>query len=83
MLHLMESLTYETDPATTTKVGELATTWWKSITETPANQLESKKGEIMQVHNAVKYLVRFKMLPESFPLNEGIRKLIKDNSWDK
>jgi len=83
MLHLMESLTYEADAATTTKVGELASTWWKSITETPASQLEARKGEIMQVHNAVKYLVRFKMLPESFPLNEGIRKLIKDNSWDK
>ena len=83
LLAFMDSLTYEADAATETKVGELAAAWWSGIKDLKGEGLEAKRGEIMQVHNAVQYLVRFKRLPESFPLNAGIRGLISANGWDK
>jgi hypothetical protein len=45
--------------------------------------MESKKGEIMHVFGPVKYMVRWKFLPETFPAKVEIEKIIKDNGWDK
>lgn len=83
LLHLMESLTYDADPATITKVTDLATTWHASFKDLAPDKLADKKGEVLQVNNAVQYLVRFKALPDSFLLNAPLKKLISDLGWDK
>jgi hypothetical protein len=83
LLHLMESLTYEADPATITKVTDLATAWHASFKDLAPDKLADKKGDVLQVNKAVQYLVRFKMLPDSFPLNAPLKKLIKDLAWDE
>jgi hypothetical protein len=83
LLHLMESLTYDADPATITKVTDLATAWHASFKDLAPDKLADKKGEVLQVNKAVQYLVRFKMLPDSFLLNAPLKKLISDLGWDK
>ncbi len=83
LLHFMESLTYDADPATITKVTELATAWQASFKDLSPDKLLDKKGEVLQVNKALQYLVRFKMLPDSFPLNAPLKKLIKDLAWDE
>ena len=83
LLHLMESLTYEADPATITKVTDLATAWHASFKDLAPDKLADKKGDVLQVNKAVQYLVRFKMLPDSFVLNAPLKKLITDLGWDK
>lgn len=83
LLHFMESLTYDADPATITKVTDLATAWHASFKDLAPDKLADKKGEVLQVNKAVQYLVRFKMLPDSFPLNAPLKKLISDLAWDK
>jgi predicted RNA-binding protein Jag len=83
LLHFMESLTYDAAPATITKVTELATAWQASFKDLSPDKLADKKGEVLQVNKALQYLVRFKMLPDSFPLNAPLKKLIKDLAWDE
>lgn len=83
LLHFMESLTYDADPATITKVTDLATAWHASFKDLAPDKLADKKGEVLQVNKAVQYLVRFKMLPDSFLLNAPLKKLITDLGWDK
>jgi hypothetical protein len=83
LLHFMESLTYDADPATITKVTDLATAWHASFKDLAPDKLADKKGDVLQVNKAVQYLVRFKMLPDSFVLNAPLKKLISDLGWDK
>jgi hypothetical protein len=83
MLGLMESLCYEKDAATAKEVEDMSAAWLDSIKKTPAASMEGKKGEVMHVYAPVKYMVRWKFLPESFPAKAEIEKMIKDNGWDK
>jgi hypothetical protein len=83
LLGLMESLCYEKDEATQKEVEAMSATWLEGIKKTAPADIESKKGEIMHVFGPVKYMVRWKFLPETFPAKVEIEKIIKDNGWDK
>ena len=79
----MESLCYDQDPATLTEVQAGITAWIAAVQQTPAAQMEAKKGEIIQMRDAVKYLTKFKFLPEGFMALPEIAKIIKDNGWEE
>ena len=80
---LMESLCYEQDAATTKEVEGMTMTWLDEVKKTPAAGMEAKKGEVMQMNNAVSYLTQWKFLSAGFGAKGEIAKLIKDNAWDK
>jgi hypothetical protein len=83
LLRQMESLCYEIDPATNKEVDAGIAAWVAEIKKVPANGMEAKKGEIMQMREAVNYLVHFKFLPESLPAKAEIEKIVVDNGWKK
>ena len=42
-----------------------------------------RKGDVLQVNNAVKYLVKHERMPPDHPVIEELKALIKANGWDK
>lgn len=83
LLGLLESLTYEADPAALSTAKEMATADADAISKIPADQLESHKGQILQLHNALQYLTKFNDLPADFPPTVTVAKIVKDNKLDK
>ena len=83
LLGLMESLCYEQDAATLKEVEELTSAWLAAMKQTPAAGMDAKKGEVMQMKNALDYVVRFKFMPAGAAAKAEVDKIIKDNGWDK
>lgn len=83
MLGLMESLCYQQDASALEESTKLASAYVSSIKDVPADKLESKKGEVMQVHNALQYMKKFKLLPENFAATADIAAIVKEREWDK
>jgi len=83
LLGLMESLCYEKDAATLKEVEGATMTWVEDVKKTPAANMESKKGEVMQMNNAVRYLTKWKFFSEGFAAKAEIEQIIKANGWDK
>lgn len=79
----MESLCYEQDPATLSLVQAGITAWISAVQKTPAGEMEAKKGEILQMRDAVRYLMNFKFLPVEFTALPEIEKIIQLNGWKK
>ena len=79
----MESLCYEQDPATQSLVQAGITAWISAVQKTPAGEMEAKKGEILQMRDAVRYLMNFKFLPAEFTALPEIEKIIQLNGWKK
>ena len=79
----MESLCYEQDAATVKEVEGSVMTWIADVKKTPADGMEAKKGDIMQMKNAVGYLTEFKFLSAGFAAKSELEKIIRDNGWDK
>ena len=56
--------------------------WLTAVKQTPAGQMEAKKGEILQMRDAIKYMTQFKFLPADLTALPEIAKITKDNGWD-
>jgi hypothetical protein len=82
LLRQMESLCYAPDAATSTAVETGLKAWIASIKQTPANGMEARKGEIMQMYSALKYLTRFKFLPADYFAKPEVETLIKSAGWE-
>lgn len=83
MYRLLESLSYAKDEATAKTVDEMITAAVKAIKETPADKLDSKKGETKQLDSSLDWMIKFKYLPADYAAKADTSKLIKDNGWDK
>jgi hypothetical protein len=83
MLGLMESLCYQQDAAALDESTKLASEYIASIKAVPADKIESKKGEVLQVHNALQYMKKFKLLPDNFAATADIAAIVKEHEWDK
>jgi len=79
----MESLCYEQDPATLKEVETGIAAWITEIKKTPAGDMEAKKGDILKMRDTVRYLMRFKFLPDASSALPEIEKIIQDNGWKK
>ena len=79
----MESLCYAPDAATGKEVADALAAWITTVQQTPAGGMEAKKGEIMQMREAVDYMMRFKFLPDGFMAKPEIDKIIDANGWKK
>lgn len=82
LLGVLESLTYELQPAAVAESDQLTAAFLASVEATPAEALEGKKGEIQQVRGALDYLTKFKIIPAAPPALPALQKIIKDHSWD-
>lgn len=83
MFRLMESLVYEKDAATYTKVEEMCGKYAASIKALPADQLASKKDEVKAARDAFNFLEKFKIVPPDFAPKTAVEQIIKDQGWDK
>ena len=83
MLRLMESLCYEKQVAVERDTAELGNRFVQELKATPADKMEGRKGDVMQVHNAVKYLVKFGRMPKDAPLASELAGIIKAQGWEK
>ena len=83
LLRLMESLTYEADPATLKQVEQMATQYVTSLKALPADQLAGKRDEARNLRDALNYLVRWKAVPADFAPKAALDQLFKDQNWDK
>lgn len=79
MLRLMESLVYAEDAAAAAEAEELGNTWYEAVVASP----EGKKGEVMQVNNALKYMVKHGRLSGDHEAVGAVAQLIIDQGWDK
>jgi hypothetical protein len=77
----MESLCYAPDDATSKEVQDGITAWIATVPPAPAAAMEARKGEILQMRDAVNYLMRFKFLPDGFTAKPAIDKIVQDNGW--
>ncbi|MEZ5301357.1 MAG: DUF1080 domain-containing protein [Verrucomicrobiales bacterium] len=83
MLRLMESLCYEVDPAALEQSTKMLDEFLAGVKATPKDKAEGRKGEVMQVRNAVDYLMKHKRLPGDFAAKGAINEIVKENGWDK
>jgi hypothetical protein len=83
LLCLAESLVYENDSDTASRVGQLAGQWWEDIQQLPPDKLAAKKDEIKHVRDVAKYLVRAKVVPADADEITTINDFVKEHNWDK
>lgn len=83
MLRLLESLCYADDgDARHTGVlmlGAFAT----DAKNTPEAKIESKKDNILNVTKALRYLTKFKILPEDIAAKKDLEGIVKAREWEK
>lgn len=83
MLRLLESLVYEKDEAAFQKAEQMAAQYVESLKKLPADKLASKKDEAKDMNGKFRYLVKWKIVPDTFAPKVALEQLIKDQGWDK
>jgi hypothetical protein len=83
LLGLLESLSYEADADTLSTAQKMAAADVDEASKIPADKIESKKGSILQLHNALQYLIKFNDLPADFAPAVELKKVVKDHQLDK
>lgn len=83
MLHLLESLCYEQDEATMKEGIGMADAFAESTKAVPPDQLDSRKGEIMQVNSALQYLIKFKIIPDDATAAKELKAIVAAREWEK
>ena len=79
LLRLMESLYYQENAEAHAEAEKLGAQFVNEVSEKP----EGRKGDVMQLNNAVKFLVKHKLMPSDHPGIDAIKGLIEDNGWNK
>ena len=75
----MESLYYQNDAGAYAEAEGLGEQFVNEVAEKP----EGRKGDVMQLNNAVKYLVKHNIMPSDHPGIGAIKDLIEENGWNK
>jgi hypothetical protein len=83
MLRLAESLMYQKDTHVAEHVASWAKAYVSEIKGLSGNKLEARKDEVRQVRNALDYLARHKILPETAGPAAELQGVIKAQKWDK
>lgn len=82
MYRLLESLCYAADASARAEGEKLAAGFAQTVQATPAEKLESKKGEVLQFQKAMNYLTKFKLLPADLAPKKQMDALVKQQGWD-
>lgn len=82
MMRQLESLCYEVEAATLKNCESMASGFIKSVADLPADKAESKKGDVLQLRSALKYLAQFKIVEAGFAPLGAVEKLVAEKNWD-
>lgn len=82
MLRLFESLCYEDNAEAREFATAAVNDFAKGVKDVPADKLESKKGDIMQVTKALRYLTQWQFLPADFAAKKDLEAIIKTQDWE-
>lgn len=83
MLRLFESICYAADEEALADATASLSAFVSSVKAGPAGQIASQKGEILQVTKALRYLTKFKFLPEDIAAKKDLEAIIRANDWEK
>jgi hypothetical protein len=83
MLRLAESLEYENDEATSSRVQQMAAQYVTNLGQLPADQIGAKKDEARRVRDAFVFLAKFKVFPGDWEPKVKLQQIIKEQNWDK
>ena len=83
MLRLGESLVYEKESATQAQFEQMAERYASALTSVSGGALEPRKGEILQVLAAFKYLARLNLVSSSFAPLATLSQIEKSQGWDQ
>lgn len=82
MLRLFESLCYEPNKDANHTATLMLGAFVTDMKNTAADKIESKKGEILQVTKALRYLAQFKFIPDDLKAKADLEAIIKANDWE-
>jgi hypothetical protein len=82
-LRYLESLCYVADSGAVTAATTWINGWLAECKSLPVNAIEERKGDIMQVNNAVSYLMKNSFLPATYAARAELETIIKARGWDK
>ena len=82
-LRLLESLCYEVNDAALKEATSLTDKFVTEVKALATDKLDSKKGEVTQFADALRYLIKCKALPENIAAAGELQSLIKAQGWDK
>lgn len=83
MLLLLESLCYEQEATARTDAMAMLAGFATDMKAVPADQLEGKKADIMQVRQALEYLTKHQIVPGDIAARGELEGIIKAQGWDK
>jgi len=82
MLRLFESIYYAENEDARNSATAMLGDFVADMKAVPADKIESKKGEILQVVKALRYLSKFKFVPEDIEAKKDLEAIIKVNDWE-
>jgi hypothetical protein len=83
LLRLAESLVYENDAATAARVEQLAADYAAGLKPLPAAALDAKKDEAAGVLRALRYLVKFNLVPSPYAPLAALAQIEHAQGWDQ
>ncbi len=83
MLRLLESLCYADDQDARGTATSMVDGFVNEAKGTPDAKIESKKGDILNVTKALRYMTKFKILPEDIAAKKELEGIVKAREWEK
>ena len=83
MLRQLESLCYADDEAARGSALGMLEGFVNEAKATPETKIESKKGDILNVTKALRYLTKFQILPEDIAAKKDLEGIVKAREWEK
>ena len=83
LLRLAESLVYEVEPAAAKRVETLAAEYVAELRGAASAQLEARKGEILGVLRAFRYLSKNGLLPKGYAPQAELERIERAQGWEE
>ncbi len=82
MLRLFESICYAENADAKNNATRMLTDFVTEVHATQGDKIESRKGDILHVAKALRYLTKFKFLPEDLEAKKTLEAVIKAQDWE-
>lgn len=83
MLRLLESLCYQENKEAEKAGLAMVDAFASEVKAVPADKLESRKGDILQVAKALRYLRQNKLIPETLEAKKTLETIIESQGWEE
>lgn len=83
MLRLLESLCYAEDTEARQSSLAMINAFSATVKALPADKLESQKGDILKVTNALRYMAKFNFVPADLAPKVELEAVVRSNAWEK